>query len=60
MVIVAIACTAPRSGNPIVEGWYADPEAVIFGDTYSARQAETTDAPASMRFASTRRVTSYQ
>jgi beta-xylosidase len=22
------------SGNPVFEGWYADPEAVIFGDTY--------------------------
>lgn len=22
------------SGNPIIEGWYADPEAVIFDDTY--------------------------
>jgi beta-xylosidase len=22
------------SGNPIFEGWYADPEGVIFGDTY--------------------------
>lgn len=31
--------TAPRedpqmSGNPIFEGWYADPEAIIFGDEY--------------------------
>ena len=22
------------SGNPIFEGWYADPEAIIYGDTY--------------------------
>ena len=22
------------SGNPLFEGWYADPEAIIFGDTY--------------------------
>jgi hypothetical protein len=22
------------SGNPVFEGWYADPEAVIFGDTF--------------------------
>ena len=22
------------SGNPVFEGWYADPEGVIFGDTY--------------------------
>lgn len=33
---------APRSGNPIFEGWYADPEVAVFGDrfwvypTYSA------------------------
>jgi beta-xylosidase len=24
----------PRSGNPVFNGWYADPEAVIFGDRY--------------------------
>ncbi|AWW32256.1 arabinan endo-1,5-alpha-L-arabinosidase [Echinicola strongylocentroti] len=23
-----------RAGNPIVEGWYADPEGIIYGDTY--------------------------
>ena len=23
-----------KSGNPIFEGWYADPEAIIYGDTY--------------------------
>ena len=36
--ILALALTAcaesQRSGNPIIEGWYADPEGVIFGDTY--------------------------
>ena len=25
---------APARGNPVLEGWYADPEAVIFGDRY--------------------------
>lgn len=26
---------APKtSGNPIFPGWYADPEAIIYGDTY--------------------------
>ena len=38
LAIVAVAMVAcverPRSGNPIIEGWYADPEGVIFGDTY--------------------------
>jgi beta-xylosidase len=24
----------PRSGNPIFSGWYADPEAAVFGDQY--------------------------
>ena len=24
----------PTSGNPIIKGWYADPEAVIFKKTY--------------------------
>ncbi len=37
-----------KSGNPVFEGWYADPEALIFGDTYwifptySARYGEQT------------------
>ncbi len=22
------------SGNPVIDGWYADPEAIIYGDTY--------------------------
>ena len=26
--------TPERSGNPIFEGWYADPEGIIYGDTY--------------------------
>jgi len=26
--------TATRVGNPIVPGWYADPEGIIFGDQY--------------------------
>ena len=34
MVFIASACNFKRSGNPVVEGWYADPEGVIFGDTY--------------------------
>lgn len=24
----------PRAGNPVFPGWYADPEAIIFGDRY--------------------------
>lgn len=28
------AQAAPMSGNPILPGWYADPEAAVFGDTY--------------------------
>lgn len=42
-VCMMAACAAPEapeesptatSGNPIVEGWYADPEGLVFGDTY--------------------------
>ena len=37
-IIIALsllaACDRPTSGNPIFEGWYADPEAVVFGDEY--------------------------
>ena len=42
------AATAPSSGNPIFPGWYADPEAKVFGKefwiypTYSARYEEQT------------------
>ncbi|MDQ1107451.1 beta-xylosidase [Stenotrophomonas rhizophila] len=28
------AVAAPMSGNPILPGWYADPEAAVFGKTY--------------------------
>lgn len=30
----SIAFTQERSGNPIISGWYADPEAAIFNKTY--------------------------
>src|SRR5437868_2979494 len=30
----SIAAQAPRSGNPILPGWYADPEAHVFGGRY--------------------------
>lgn len=43
-VALAFACSSPKtveeteapkkSGNPIAEGWYADPEGVVFGDEY--------------------------
>ena len=26
--------SAQKSGNPIFEGWYADPEGIIYDDTY--------------------------
>ena len=28
------AADVVTSGNPIFEGWYADPEGIIYGDTY--------------------------
>ena len=34
VALLFAGCTAKRAGNPIFEGWYADPEGVIFGDTY--------------------------
>jgi beta-xylosidase len=38
-LIICLACSrkseeAPMSGNPVVEGWYADPEGIIYDDTY--------------------------
>src|SRR6476646_1435148 len=30
----ASAVAKPHSGNPVFSGWYADPEAVIFGNEY--------------------------
>lgn len=43
LLAVAMACSSPQSstkeesrlsGNPIFEGWYADPEGIVFGDQY--------------------------
>lgn len=39
LLFVALAGCAspeapPRSGNPVFPGWYADPEAAVFGDRY--------------------------
>ena len=31
---IAVAQKKETSGNPIFKGWYADPEAKIFGKTY--------------------------
>lgn len=31
---IPCSCTAPKSGNPVLAGWYADPEAAVFGDRY--------------------------
>ena len=41
-LLALVACAAPQtppteaptSGNPIFEGWYADPEGIVFGDEY--------------------------
>lgn len=38
-IAFGMSCGSPKnsvemSGNPIFEGWYADPEAIIYGDTY--------------------------
>jgi beta-xylosidase len=30
----ALAAQARRSGNPVIPGWYADPEVHVFGDRY--------------------------
>ena len=39
LIIVFSGCTktpkqAQKSGNPVFEGWYADPEGVVFGDEF--------------------------
>jgi beta-xylosidase len=36
LVPALLAAQEPKktSGNPVFEGWYADPEGVVFGDTY--------------------------
>ena len=35
-VLACVACSTQHktSGNPVFKGWYADPEATIFGNTY--------------------------
>ena len=39
LLFTVTACTKSQpqkeySGNPVIEGWYADPEGIIFGDEY--------------------------
>ena len=34
VALLLSSCAVKRDQNPIAEGWYADPEGVIFGDTY--------------------------
>jgi beta-xylosidase len=39
LFVILLICSSSfsqtaKSGNPIFKGWYADPEAIIFGDTY--------------------------
>jgi beta-xylosidase len=29
-----VCCSQKKAGNPVFEGWYADPEGVIYDDTY--------------------------
>ncbi|MDR1202292.1 MAG: arabinan endo-1,5-alpha-L-arabinosidase, partial [Tannerellaceae bacterium] len=36
---ICLACSrkaeeVAMSGNPVMEGWYADPEGIIYDDTY--------------------------
>ena len=33
-ILAALTLQAPRSGNPIIEGWYADPEVRVFNQQY--------------------------
>jgi len=35
--IFAYGCSSQKpitSGNPVIDGWYADPEGIVYGDTY--------------------------
>lgn len=34
VLLIPSLSQAQKSGNPLFQGWYADPEAVIFGKTY--------------------------
>lgn len=40
ILVIFVSCNNSRkeapvmSGNPVFEGWYADPEGIIYGDTY--------------------------
>jgi beta-xylosidase len=33
-LLSVLAVQAPRSGNPVIEGWYADPEVRVFDEQY--------------------------
>ena len=46
LALALVACGQPKqpaaeevalSGNPVFEGWYADPEGIIYDDTYWMR-----------------------
>jgi hypothetical protein len=62
-----VSAEEKRSCNPVFEGWYADPEGIIFGDRYwiyptysapydrSAKPMATTASPASRSWSSTRK-----
>lgn len=34
-----------QSGNPVIKGWYADPEAIVYGDTYWIYPTYSDDYP---------------
>lgn len=34
LVLALVAVQAPRAGNPVIQGWYADPEAIVFAGRY--------------------------
>lgn len=39
LILIPTACATPEkdsplSGNPVIDGWYADPEAIVYDDTY--------------------------
>jgi beta-xylosidase len=48
VLLLSLAAAAAQSGNPVIQGWYADPEAHVFRDqywiypTYSAPYGEQT------------------
>jgi beta-xylosidase len=45
VILLLIVVQARRAGNPVIEGWYADPEAIVYGREYWIYPTYSDDYP---------------